>query len=79
MKIKLKKFTEFSKTILPNEAKYLASEHLFTDDEKTEIINRLAKSAISNTSKANFDTNIDKRKYSYVKNWILKKTRKYRR
>lgn len=73
MKIKLKKFTEFSKTILPNEAKYLASEHLFTDDEKTEIINRLAKSAISNTSKANFDTNIDKRKYSYVKNWILKK------
>lgn len=73
MKIKLKKFTEFSKTILPNEAIYLVSQHLFTDDEKTEIINRLAKRAISNKSKTNFDTSIDKRKYSYVKNWISKK------
>lgn len=72
-KVKLKKFTEFSKTILPNEAKYLVSQHQFTDNEKTEILNQLVNGALTNNAKGHFDTSIDKRKYSYVKNWVSRK------
>ncbi|RSK41887.1 hypothetical protein [Mangrovimonas spongiae] len=73
MKVKLKKFTEFSKTILPNEAKYLASQYKFTDDEKIEIINRLTTGAMAEKVMPSFDVDVDKRKYSYVKDWIVKK------
>ncbi|MEY8850091.1 hypothetical protein AB9K26_14825 [Psychroserpens sp. XS_ASV72] len=73
MKIKLKKFIEFSKTILPNEAKYLASQHQFADDEKIEIMTQLTNGAMSENEIPRFNTQIDKRKYSYVKKWTLKK------
>ncbi|WP_178986221.1 hypothetical protein [Winogradskyella helgolandensis] len=73
MKTKLKKFTEFSKTILPNEAKYLESRYQFTDNEKLEIIELLIANALSHNKRVDFDNNIDKRKYSYIKNWVEKK------
>lgn len=73
MKIKLKKFTEFSKTILPNEAKYLASTVKFVDNEKKLIINQLINNALPENKTIYFDESIDKRKYSYIKNWISKK------
>ncbi|WP_458628069.1 hypothetical protein [Winogradskyella sp. PC D3.3] len=75
MKTKLKKFTEFSKTILPNEAKYLESRYQFTDDEKLEIIKRLIANALSKNKRIDFDANINKRKYSYIKDWVEKKLR----
>lgn len=73
MKGKLKKFTEFSKTILPNEAKYLESRYHFTDSEKLTIISRVITNALSQNTFVDFDEEIDKRKYSYIKNWIEKK------
>lgn len=47
MKVKLKKFTETSKNILPNEAQYLASIANFQDEEKKEIFNRVVENATS--------------------------------
>jgi len=73
MKQKLKKFTEFSKTILPHEANYLESVIQFTDDEKLKIINLLISNALSKLEFKDFDTAINKRKYSYIKDWVEKK------
>lgn len=73
MKTKLKKFTEFSKTILPNEAKYLQTRYQFTDPEKLQIIELLLSNALSQKGFVDFDTSINKRKYSYIKDWVEKK------
>lgn len=73
MKQKLKKFTEFSKTILPHEANYLKSIIQFTDSEKLQIINLLIANASSKLEFKDFDVNINKRKYSYIKDWVEKK------
>ncbi|MGY8914717.1 MAG: hypothetical protein ACKVJF_06490, partial [Flavobacteriales bacterium] len=73
MKTKLKKFTEFSKTILPNEAKYLETRYQFVDEEKLQIIQLVIANALSQNSTKHFDAKIDKRKYSYIKDWIEKK------
>lgn len=73
MKTKLKKFTEFSKSILPHEAYFLTSIVRFTDREKMAITNRVIENATSKTKPKPFDTEIDKRKYSYLKKWITKK------
>ncbi|MEE4001751.1 hypothetical protein V1T75_15500 [Tenacibaculum sp. FZY0031] len=73
MKTKLKKFREFSKTILPNEAKYLQTVYSFKGEEKCVISNLIIKNALSKNGFTEFDTFIDKRKYSYVKNWTQKK------
>lgn len=73
MKQKLKKFTEFSKSILPHEAKFLKSVIQFKDAEKLKIINQLILNASSDCNFKAFDTSINKRKYSYVKDWTEKK------
>lgn len=73
MKQKLKKFTEFSKTILPHEANYLKSVIQFMDSEKLQIINLLIANASSKLEFKDFDVNINKRKYSYIKDWVEKK------
>lgn len=70
---KLKKFTAFSKTILPNEAEYLATQYKFVDTEKLQIIQLVIANALSQNSTKDFDTKIDKRKYSYIKDWVDKK------
>ena len=73
MKTKLKKFTAFSKTILPNEAKYLEERFQFTDIEKRNIISLVITNALSQNNRVDFDATIDKRKYSYIKVWVEKK------
>tara|TARA_R110002073_G_scaffold279026_1_gene443113 strand:- start:388601 stop:390016 length:1416 start_codon:yes stop_codon:yes gene_type:complete len=70
MKIKLKKFTEFSQHILPHEATYLSALHQFKDPEKCAIIEVVIANALSENNPLAFDQTIDKRKYSYIKNWI---------
>lgn len=76
MKTKLKKFTEFSKTILPNEAKYLKDSYRFTDPEKLQIVELLIANALSQNRFQDFDTSINKRKYSYIKDWVENKLTK---
>lgn len=73
--MKLKKFTEFSKSILPNEAKYLQTVYQFKGEEKRIISDLVIKNALSKKGFTDFDTSIDKRKYSYVKSWTQKKLR----
>ena len=73
MKIKLKKFTELSKKILPHEAQYLALINNFQDDGKRHIFNQVVENALSQSVFVSFDENIDKRKYNYIKNWMEKK------
>lgn len=71
MKVKLKKFIEFSSSILPNEAKYLASvDHKIKDHEKQRIILAVINNAIPENKYIDFNIEIDKRKYTYIKSWI---------
>lgn len=73
MKVKLKKFTEFSKGVLPNEARYLASKVKFVDLEKLQIIEKTLHNALPENTVLPFDALIDKRKFSYIKSWIESK------
>lgn len=74
MKIKLKKFFEFSSSILPNEAKYLDSlSHKIKDPEKKIIISSVINNAIPENVQVDFSLEIDKRKYTYIKSWIENK------
>jgi hypothetical protein len=71
MKQKLKTFSEFARWLLPLEVEYLRyAEHL-QDAELKAILEKIA--AINKNSKVKFDESIDKRKYSYLKNWIIRK------
>ena len=72
MKTKLKKFNEFSHSLLPHEADYLESKARFSDPEKRQIFSRLLSNARSREQSLNFDTKINKRKYSYIMKWIQK-------
>lgn len=72
-KVKLKKFIEFSQHILPNEVKYLLKIHQLKDFEKKEILNLLLENSLEENNPKEFSTLIDKRKYSYIKNWAENK------
>ncbi|MEN7547144.1 hypothetical protein AAG747_04450 [Rapidithrix thailandica] len=73
MKEKLKKFKEFATDILPHEARYLCSIQQFEDDEKLEILHTIQYNCNHINQPCPFNTTIDKRKYSNLKNWIHKK------
>ncbi|WP_053970272.1 hypothetical protein [Mangrovimonas sp. ST2L15] len=75
MKVKLKKFTEFNKQLLPNEARYLASKENFLDAEKKAIFDLLISNCLNQTGFEEFDDSINKRKYSYIKNWVERRIR----
>lgn len=73
MKPKLKIFEEFSSSVLPHEARYLQTLANFQDGEKQEIFDTVIHNAINPDNQKSFDTEIDKRKYYYIKQWIEKK------
>ena len=68
-KVKLKKFIEFSESMLPNEAKYLLKIAQIKDSEKKEILTLLVENSLAEKPVKEFSVLIDKRKYSYIKNW----------
>lgn len=70
MKKQLKKFGEFAEEILPHEAAYLLSIEQFEDQEKKSILERIAYNSNNFNNPQPYDTAIDKRKYSNLKNWI---------
>lgn len=70
MKEKLKKFKSFAQTLLPHELRFLLSIQRFQDDEKLQIIQKLVTGAEEITDEPDFDTTIDKRKYSYIQRWV---------
>ncbi|MEP2773171.1 MAG: hypothetical protein ABJH05_13555 [Fulvivirga sp.] len=72
-KQKLKKFSEFSEKILPHEASYLLSIENFEDDTKRGILERIAHNSNNFNRPIAYDTTVNKRKYSNLKNWIESK------
>lgn len=73
MKSKLKVFNDFAEGILPHEASYLLRENKIRDEEKELILKKACANAGRFSGSLDFDENIDKRKYAYIKKWISKK------
>ena len=69
MKPKLKVFEEFSKALLPHEARYLKSLANFQDAEKRNIFQNLVDNSLNSERESPFDPDIDKRKYHHIKTW----------
>lgn len=69
MKPKLKIFEEFSKSLLPHEARYLQSVANFQDTEKRGIFENLLANSLNPERETPFDSDIDKRKYHHIKTW----------
>lgn len=67
---KLKKFSEFAASLLPHETSYLLSIEQFQDEDRLKIL-EIVHQVANDPSKADLlNSNIDKRKYSHLKNWI---------
>ena len=73
MKPKLKVFEDFSKALLPHEARYLQSLGNFQEEEKQEIFQTLIHNSLEPEDELVFNSNFDKRKYHYIKTWSEKK------
>ncbi len=72
MKSKLSRFSDFATHILPLEADFLLHAQQFEDEDKKYIINKIVEQARQPEQVIEFDTSIDKRKYSYIKSWCEK-------
>lgn len=70
MRAKLQKFTDFSNTLLPHETAYLLSVEEFQDPVRLEILKQIDHNCRNIHQFTPYDTSIDKRKYSNLKNWI---------
>ena len=73
MKPKLKIFENFSQSILPHESCYLSKLSNFQDVGKLDIFNKVLHNAMHPEDIQEFDDEIDKRKYHYIKSWIENK------
>lgn len=70
MRSKLQKFTDFTNTLLPHETQYLLSVQQFDDEVKLGILRQVDYNCRYIDQFIPYDTSIDKRKYSLLKNWI---------
>lgn len=59
--------------MFPHEAKQLLRLSHFEDTEKQAILQLIAENSVKTSDYKEFDTSIDKRKYSYVKTWCQTK------
>jgi hypothetical protein len=71
MRQKLKRFTEFANSLLPHETQYLLSIQSFDDQKKLSILERVDHNCRHINQFTPFDTSLDKRKYTNLKNWII--------
>lgn len=70
MRNKLDKFTAFARGLLPHETAYLLSVQQFDDKVKLAILERIDQNCGRLDVEIPFDEEIDKRKYSNLKQWI---------
>jgi hypothetical protein len=70
MRAKLQKFTAFADTLLPHETTYLLHIQQFDDKIKLGILEQIDYNCKNIRQFTPYDTTIDKRKYSNLKNWI---------
>lgn len=71
MRLKLVTFSDFANHLYPHEADYLMSIQNFSKAVNTQILNTLHCNSHNPDKPREFDPGIDKRSYSYVKNWIV--------
>lgn len=72
MKSRLNKFSIFASCILPHEANFISENKKFEDGEKNSIVDTMICNARLTADFVPFNNDIDKRKYSYIKNWCTK-------
>jgi len=70
MRTPLKKFTEFTNTLLPNETEHLLSVQQFEDGDRLKILRQVDYNVRYIEQFTPYDTSIDKRKYNHLQNWI---------
>jgi len=70
MRTPLKKFTEFTNSLLPNETAYLLSVQRFEDKERLNILHRIDYNVHHIEQFTPYDIHINKRKYNHLQNWI---------
>lgn len=69
MRTKLSTFDAFADSLFPHELDYLVNIQQFRKQVNLDILRRMQANSNTLTKKA-YDTAIDKRSYSYVKNWV---------
>jgi hypothetical protein len=70
MRTKLNTFSEFSNTLFPHELDYLLTVQNFSKKSNLKILQQIRRNLQTHQSTTTFDTSLDKRTYSYIKNWI---------
>jgi hypothetical protein len=70
MKNKLESFTEFTSALYPHEIEYLLSIQQFQKEDNLKILNQINYNSHNPKNQLSFNKAIDKRTYSYLKNWI---------
>lgn len=70
MKDKLVSFQIFTSELYPHELDYLLSIQQFKKESNVSILNLIHYNSHNPKSQSKFDKSIDKRTYSYLKNWI---------
>lgn len=73
MRQKLKRFTEFADSLLPHETQYLLAIQNFEDKKKLSILERVDNNCRRIKHFTPYDTTLDKRKYTNLKNWITER------
>jgi hypothetical protein len=73
MRSKLQKFTEFAGSLLPHETEFLLHSQRFEDEVKLGILERVNDNSHRLRDGEIYDEEIDKRKYSHLKNWVVER------
>ncbi|MEL7120026.1 MAG: hypothetical protein AAFO07_11315 [Bacteroidota bacterium] len=77
MRAKLQKFTEFANKLLPHETSFLLKAQQFEDKIKLGILEQIDYNCQNIRQFTPYDSSIDKRKYSNLKNWINERLEAY--
>jgi hypothetical protein len=70
MRNKLSTFSEFANSLFPHETDYLLSVQQFSKPDNLKILNLINYNSKNPLNRLPYDSTIDKRSYSYIKNWI---------
>lgn len=76
MRTKLNTFSDFTNTLFPHEVDYLLSVQQFSKKDNLKILLQIQQNCQTSCHVANFDPNLDKRTYSYLKSWITESLNK---
>jgi len=71
MRQKLFTFSEFASSLYPHELDYLMTVQNFSKPINAEILRKIHHNCYHPANPIPFDRNLDKRTYSYLKNWIV--------